>query len=511
MIKHDYKPHNNKRFFEPRFYHRIPAWATHPFTIIAMAGLVMMLAILLSRDDQSETEIIEAHQPIVSKSEQEAQFDSGELELIDNNSVNESSIEKISKAVSDSSGYGSYSNSNYSDPIDIPLQLDSISIHKGSLKYETNDSKWTKESVLKGDNLSLIFQRIGLSPQIVYQISTLDDNTKKLRNLRPGEAIYYQLDKNKQLRELKYVMDLQNTLYIHSQQGEQESKYTYTSEITNKSIELRTAYVSGTITDSLYLSGKRAGLSDTLVINLANIFDWDIDFILDIRQGDSFSLLYQEKFLDGEKIGDGHIIAAEFINQGDSYRAVRYTDSKNNSSYYAPNGLSMRKAFKRAPIKFSYISSGFKPRRFHPILKRWKAHRGIDYRANTGTPIRATGDGRVTHSSRNKYNGKYVFIQHGQGIVTKYLHMSRRAVSRGKKVKQGQVIGYVGMTGLSEAPHLHYEFLVNGVHRNPRTVKLPKAEPIPKSEKANFLIESKALVSQLETRKHIQTIALMSP
>jgi len=508
MIKHDYKPHNNKRFFEPRFYDRLPAWATHPFTIIAMAGLVMMLAVLLSNNNQSEAETNEAHQPVVSQSDQQAQFDSGQLSIISSSSVTESSLEKISKAMPDSND--SNSDTNYSDPIDIPLQLDSLSIHKGNLPYKINESKWTKESVLKNDNLSLIFQRIGLSAQIVYKISTLDDNTKKLKNLRPGEAIYYQLDKNKQLRELKYVMDLQNTLYIHSQPIGQQGKYTYTSEITNKSIELRTAYVSGIITDSLFLSGKRAGLSDTLVINLANIFDWDIDFILDIRQGDSFSLLYQEKFLDGEKIGDGYIIAAEFINQGDSYRAVRYTDSKNNSSYYTPNGLSMRKAFLRAPINFSYISSGFKLRRFHPIQKRWKAHRGIDYRAKTGTPIRAAGDGKVTHSSYDRFNGKYVFLQHGQGIVTKYIHMSRRAVSRGKRVKQGQVIGYVGSTGMSEAPHLHYEFLVNGVHRNPRTVKLPKAEPIQKSEKSNFLIESKALVSQLETRQHIQTIAVLS-
>ncbi|MDQ7051335.1 MAG: M23 family metallopeptidase [Enterobacterales bacterium] len=193
------------------------------------------------------------------------------------------------------------------------------------------------------------------------------------------------------------------------------------------------------------------------------------------------------------------------LTKGRHLKRYALPTQKNNTSYYTPQGLNLKKAFLRAPIKFSYISSGFKPRRFHPILKRWKAHRGIDYRAKTGTPIHAAGDGKVIQSSYNQYNGKYVFIQHGQGIVTKYLHMSRRAVSRGKRVKQGQVIGYVGSTGLAEAPHLHYEFVVNGVHRNPRTVKLPKANPIEQSEKARFLIASQSLINQLETRKQIQS------
>ncbi len=506
MIKHDYKPQNNKRFFEPRFYDRIPAWATHPFTIFAMAGLVMMLAIILSQDNQKDSDLNKSAIPKSSLAQTklhepspEDQYTAGELAInIEENTVTTKSLDHQTD---------SPNNANYSQPIEIPLQISSMFDQIAPTNTNSKDDVWKREAVLKGDNLSLIFQRIGLSPQMVYKVSTLDNNTRKLTKLRPGEIIYYQLDNEKRLRELKYVMDLQNTLYLHGSLSEQDGKYSYTSDIVNKSIELRTAYVSGIITDSLYLSGKRAGLTDTLVVNLANIFDWDIDFILDIRKGDTFSLLYQEKYLEGEKIGDGHIIAAEFINQGDTYRAIRYTDSNNNSSYYAPNGLSMRKAFLRAPIKFNYISSSFKLKRFHPIQKRWKAHQGVDYRAKTGTPIRAAGDGRVTQSSYNRFNGKYVFIQHGQGIVTKYLHMSKRAISRGKKVKQGQVIGYVGMTGMAEAPHLHYAFMVNGVYRNPRTVKLPKAEPIPKSEKANFLTKSKVLVAQLETRKHIQSIA----
>ena len=484
MIKHDYKPQNNKRFFDKGFFDHIPAWATHPFMIFSMALLVMALAFLLSSENTAEDNTVSNY----------ADVETGEITIqAPDKAIERTPVVDVNHKIKDI---------DYSDPIDIPLQLESTLIAEGELEPLDIERKWKTETVKKGDNLSLIFKRIGLSAQMVHKIINLDKNSSRLTKLKPGEVLHYQLNSKGQLEGIKYIIDLQQTLFIEKSAAGEQS---YSSRIANKTIEYRTAYVDGVITDSLYMSGKRAGLSDTLVVNLANIFDWDIDFILDIRSGDSFSVLYQEKYLDGEKIGNGDIIAAEFINQGDSYQAVRYTDSNNVSNYYTPQGLSMRKAFLRAPIKFSYISSGFKPRRFHPILKRWKAHRGIDYRAKTGTPIRAAGDGKVTHSTSNKYNGKYVFIQHGQGIVTKYLHMSRRAVSRGKRVKQGQVIGYVGATGLAEAPHLHYEFLVNGVHRNPRTVKLPKAEPISKKERTAFAANSSELINQLMSRKQIQS------
>ncbi|TQV85597.1 peptidoglycan DD-metalloendopeptidase family protein [Aliikangiella coralliicola] len=382
----------------------------------------------------------------------------------------------------------------YSDPISIQLEIKTDAQTKEADIPAIEKTSWKIESVRKGDNLSKIFKRIGLTPQQLHQVITLDDNTKMLKKLRPGEAIAYQVNQQGQLLALKYAIDIQRTLYIESEDNKLASR------IENKSVEFRTAYASGTITGSLFAAGKSAGLTDTQVMQLANIFDWDIDFILDIREGDSFSMLYQEKFMEGEKIGNGEIIAAQFVNQGKKFTAVRYTDSKDQTNFYTPEGLSMRKAFLRAPLNFSYISSRFKPKRFHPILKRWKAHRGIDYRAPTGTPIRAAGDGKVIASSYSKYNGKYVFLQHGQGIVTKYLHMSRRAVSKNKRVKQGQVIGYVGATGLAEAPHLHYEFVVNGVHRNPRTVKLPQAKPIAKSEKERFTTETAPWINQLVTR-----------
>jgi len=492
MIKHDYQPQNNKRLFKPTLLSRLPAWATHPFMIISMAALTMLLAIFLSSDAQNPDTLNPSDESLTITQPQETNtFTQGQISLLDKGEADDRN--EFNEPTEDS---------NYSAPIEIPLEISSNLTNESILKpFDTLD-QWQLESVKKGDNLSLIFKRIGLSPQMVHKIITLDENTKKLKHLRPGEIIHYQLDEKKQLSNLKYIIDLQNILYVSQ---ETPSSDNYKSEIINKSIELRTAYVSGTITDSLYMSGKRAGLTDTLVINLANIFAWDIDFILDIRTNDSFSLLYEEQYLDGEKIGDGNIIAAEFINRGEVFRAIRYTDSKENTNYFSNDGLSMRKAFLRAPVNFRYISDSFNPRRFHPVQKRIKPHRGIDYAAPVGTPIMAAGDGKVIASGYNKYNGKYVFIQHGNNIVTKYLHLSKRLVSKGKRVKQGQTIGKLGRTGMVTGPHLHYEFVVNGVHRNPRTVKLPKAEPISKKEKPNFLIASRALINQLEARKNIQS------
>ena len=464
MIKHDYKPQNNQELSGTSHNFGLPEWIFHPYLIAGMAVSILMLALVLSSSEpEPETMLI---------------------------------VTEVNQAVEEAKT-ADHPEKLYSDPIEIPLEIKRDKPVPLPLSEYPHEKSWQTESVRKGDNLSIIFKRIGLSPQQVYKVISLDDNTKILKNLKPGEVISYQIDGEQNLTALKYTIDIQKTLYIESSEGQLSSRFE------NKSIEFRTAYAQGKIDDSLFAAGKSAGLTDTQVMQLANIFDWDIDFILDIRKGDTFSMLYQEKYLEGEKIGNGEILAAEFVNQGKSFKAVKYTDINDATSYYTPEGLSMRKAFLRAPLKFSYISSSFKPNRFHPILKRWKAHRGIDYRARTGTPIRAAGDGKVIASSYSKYNGKYVFIQHGQGIVTKYLHMSKRAVSRNKRVKQGQVIGYVGATGLAEAPHLHYEFVVNGVHRNPRTVKLPQAEPVAKEEKSRFTNETRPWLTQLYSRNSI--------
>ena len=352
--------------------------------------------------------------------------------------------------------------------------------------------KWQTAKVKRGDSLAKIFKRFGLSAKTTHQVARAKgEHSKLLKKLDVGDKLRIGKDKGGQLVSLEYPLSKTETLFVDlTGQGYQSHKET-------KTVEVRESIAHGVINSNFWNAGTEAGLDDNQIINLANIFGWDIDFALDIRKGDSFHVVYENQYVDGEFIGTGKILAAEFINQDDPFQAIRFKDGE----YYTPDGKSMRKAFLRAPVNFKYISSNFKPRRFHPIQKRWKAHRGTDYRAAKGTPVVAAGNGKVTHSTYNKYNGHYVFIQHGNGIVTKYLHFSKRAVKKGQRVKQGQIIGYVGSTGMSQAPHLHYEFLLNGVHRNPRTVKLPDAKPINKKYKSEFALVASQRIKELSGSK----------
>jgi len=351
---------------------------------------------------------------------------------------------------------------------------------------------WQTAKVRSGDSLARIFKRLGFSAQDTYAVSTAKGkHSKLLKKMNVGDTLRIATNSNNKITALEYPLSKTETLFINLI-GDG-----YQSHKESKTVEIREAFAHGTITSNFWNAGSAAGLSDGQIISLANVFGWDIDFALDIRTDDSFQVIYEQRYVEGEYIGTGKILAAEFVNQGDIFQAIRFSDDE----FYSAEGNSMRKAFLRAPVNFKYISSNFKPKRFHPIQKRWKAHRGTDYRANTGTPVVAAGNGKVTHATYNKYNGNYVFIQHGNGIVTKYLHFSKRAVKKGQRVKQGQVIGYVGSTGMSQAPHLHYEFLLNGVHRNPRTVKLPDAKPIAKKYKAAFSDLAEQRLKELASAK----------
>jgi len=350
--------------------------------------------------------------------------------------------------------------------------------------------RWVEQTVGSGDSLSLLFSRANLSAADVYKVSSSKDG-KLLRNLYPGESFRFGLNKTGELEELQYIKS-KLVSRIYSLEGD-----SYSSELRELKPDTLLSYREGIIKDSLYLSAQQANLPDKLIMELANIFAWDIDFVFDIRQGDSFSILFQEKYLDGEKFGVGDIVAASFTNRSKSYNAVLYTDSQGHSSYYTPEGLSMRKAFLRAPLDIFRISSGFNLRRKHPIHKMIKAHRGVDYAAPRGTPVFSAGDGKVTATGYSKANGNYVFVQHGQTYMTKYLHLNKKKVLKGQAVKQRQIIGTVGSTGYATGPHLHYEFLVNGVHRNPRTVKLPQANPISATELAAFKLATTPVLTQL--------------
>lgn len=349
---------------------------------------------------------------------------------------------------------------------------------------------WESVTVRNGQTLDRIFRDQQFSIGLLHSILALDNDTARLTRIRPGDQFDFIRHDDGSLKRMRYAIDEENYLLIdHGPEGTVASRQA-------REIFREPAETEGRIESSLFLAAKAAGMSDAMTMQLANIFGWDIDFVLDIREGDQFFVLYDKVYRDGEYLRDGDILAATFINQGERYQAILH-EQDGVLAYYSPDGRPMKKAFLRAPLNFSYISSNFNPKRFHPILKRVKAHNGIDYRAPTGTPVYAAGQGRVIKSAYDKYNGHHVFIQHSGSIVTKYLHFTKRNVKQGQGVKQGQVIGYVGSTGMSTAPHLHYEFVVNGVHRNPSTVPLPKADPLNGEILASFQTAAAPLQNRL--------------
>ena len=359
----------------------------------------------------------------------------------------------------------------------------------------TAEYEWQDLTVKRGDSLSLLFDKAGIKPDQIVALMQLGKEARALTRLHPGDVIQVEISDAGELLALNYDLDSFHYLRIIRDQGELHLKKV------KHNIETRTAYASGEIESSLFLASQAAGLSQNLTMELASIFGWDIDFVLDIRYGDRFTLIYEEIFKDGEKLTDGNIIAAEFINQGKTHRALRYTDpTTGDVGYYSPEGQSLRKAFLRSPVKFSRISSKFTTRRYHPLLHKFRSHKGVDYAASTGTPVSASGDGKVIFRGRKGGYGNVIILKHGSRYSTLYAHLSKfnRKVRIGSRVQQGQTIGYVGATGLASGPHLHYEFRVNGVHRNPLTVKFPGTKPIPERHRDNFVLTTQAYVAQLD-------------
>ncbi|MCW8828525.1 MAG: peptidoglycan DD-metalloendopeptidase family protein [Gammaproteobacteria bacterium] len=383
--------------------------------------------------------------------------------------------------------------------LDLPLPLPQQLGKSRSEPRQPQDLPWKSVTVRSGDSLSLIFSRLELSPQQLHAVVEADEGGKLLTALRPGQKLHFQIEENT-LQAIKYIISPERSLYV-TRKGE-----SFNSNVIEHPVEIRLTHASGGIDSSLYQSGSEAGLSDNIIMELANIFGWDVDFALDIRKGDQFALLFEEHYLDGDKLRDGKILAAEFTNRGNTYRAVLFTNAEGQSQYYSPEGKSMRKAFLRSPVDFHRISSKFTRERYHPVLGKKRPHRGVDYAAATGTPIKAAGDGKVIFRGVKGGYGRTVVLQHGGSITTLYAHLSnfRRGVGNGSRVKQGQVIGYVGQSGLATGPHLHYEFRINGAHRNPLTVKLPDAEPLPAKYREEFAQQSGQLLAQLDLFKRVQ-------
>lgn len=355
---------------------------------------------------------------------------------------------------------------------------------------------WQTITVKDGHSLSTIFSLAGFNDKVMYSVLGKKKQNASLSQIFPGEELAFLQNSEDKLSKVKLIRSpLESIVYTKSESG------AFSSETLTRTPEIHTSYREGEIESSLFLAGQAAGLSQKQIMELANIFGWDIDFILDIRSGDKFSLIYEELYLDGKKYKNGKILAAKFSNQGRALEAVLYRAENGTSNYFTPEGNSMRKAFIRTPVDFARISSHFNLRRKHPVLHKIRAHKGTDYAASRGTPIKATGDGKIIHTGRKGGYGKAVIIQHGQKFTTLYAHMSKyaRGIKTGKRVKQGQTIGYIGSTGLASGPHLHYEFRVNGVHKNSLKVKLPHATPIPKNQLADFQEQTHSYLAQLST------------
>ncbi len=355
--------------------------------------------------------------------------------------------------------------------------------------------QWREFKVKSGDSLAKLFKRAGIKPKQLDEMMKSGKAVKQLTRIYPKDTLRILTDDKSNLLGLRYEIDHESYLMVERKNGVLKAN-TFKHDI-----ETRTAHASGIIDSSLFLAAQEAGISQNLIMELAGIFGWDIDFVLDIRKGDHFTVVYEELFRNGEKIKDGNILTAEFVNQGKTYQAVRYTNPENNrAEYFTPDGKSMRKAFLRSPVNFTRISSGFTTRRYHPILHKFRSHKGTDYAAKRGTPILASGDGKVIFKGRKGGYGRAIIVQHGTKYSTLYGHLNgyKRGLRVGSKVKQGQTIGFLGSSGLASGPHLHYEFRVNGVHRNPLTVKLPIAKPVPKRYLADFELMTTPMLAQLK-------------
>jgi murein DD-endopeptidase MepM/ murein hydrolase activator NlpD len=267
-------------------------------------------------------------------------------------------------------------------------------------------------------------------------------------------------------------------------------------------METRVTYVSGNIETNLFEDGHEAGLSEALILKLVEIFGWDVDFALNIRRGDSFAVIHEEKYWLGQKVADGQILAAEFVNQGKPYRAIARRDASGFTHYFTPEGMGLQRMFLRTPVKYTRISSRYTDTasRFHPILKTWTAHRGVDYAAPAGTPVRATATGRIFSLGRDGGYGHSIVIRHAGVYSTLYAHLARYqpGLRAGSYVEQGQIIGYVGSTGLATGPHLHYEFQVQGAHRNPLNFHFPGAAPIAAEYRDDFQRHARVWTAQLD-------------
>ena len=351
-----------------------------------------------------------------------------------------------------------------------------------------------REKVIKrNDTLYTILDDFKVKKEDIISLVN-SKNSNLLAKIEVGDKIRVIIDKSGELKNLTYIDGIRTGVKAVRNSGG------FSIENYESTIEKVKIFKHVVIEDSMYMSGLKQDIPDSVLMDLAYINGWDIDFTHDIRPGDTYSLIYEEILIDGEKVIDGDILISEFMNQNEQYIAVRHDLNEQTSEYFNLEGENVKKAFLRSPVKLSYISSKYNLKRRHPVLHTIRAHKGVDYAANKGSPVRATGDGTISFAQYNGGCGNEIKIKHSEDYETRYCHLDRfnARAKVGRKVKQGQTIGYVGSTGLATGPHLHYEFHVNGRHTDPLKVKFPNASPIQTSQLKSYKEKSENLINELK-------------
>lgn len=380
------------------------------------------------------------------------------------------------------------------ESLDIPAQA----------QASTYDTYWREERIQRGDTIATLLERLDVSDEDIANFLQSARNTKGIRQLVPGRAVRAKTSDDGELLALRYLSSSDNMLAVEKKDG------SFLANDQAIPLETRILMKSGEIRSSLFGATDAANIPDNIAVQLADVFSSDIDFHQDLRKGDRFTVVYESLYHKGEPVKTGKVLAAEFVNQGKTYRAVYFQDREGRGGYYTPDGKNLRKAFLRSPLEFSRITSGFTNARYHPVLKEWRAHKGIDYGAPIGTRVKATADGIVEFVGKQGGYGNMISIKHQGQYSTVYGHLSgfAKGLHKGSKLNQGDVIGFVGMTGLATGPHLHYEFKVGSIQRNPLSIALPTAFPIAAPYKNDFSRQTKQMQAHLDMLHNTNLAAL---
>lgn len=384
---------------------------------------------------------------------------------------------------------GSIATETVLEEISLPAEVATDSAQGGAAQ-----NFWYKDFVRRDDTLQSILSRLNIRNRDAHDFIRNDQTTSQIaKALIPGKQIEAETDIDGNLVSFEYQLNTDQFITIR------KATNGYEAEKQQHQLEVRPILKSASITSSLFGASDAANIPDHVAIQLADIFESEIDFHTDLRRGDRFNVIYEGSYHQGELLKTGNVLAAEFVNNGKTYRAIGYRGQDNQMQYYTPDGKSLHKSFLRSPLEFTRVSSGFSTARFHPVLQRMRAHKGVDMAAPTGTRIKASGDAIVDFVGKKGGYGNVIVLKHNNGVSTVYGHLSRFAAGlhRGAKVSQGEIIGFVGMTGTATGPHLHYEFLLNGKHYDPMKVALPKSNVIEARNKPEFDSISNQLTAQL--------------